>query len=83
MRPRPGQQRRQLGGIGRDLIGWREKIVGLGAVEDDQLKPARRDLIGGGVGGAVGAQRRRIEQPEPALAATAADFWMGPASASP
>jgi len=33
------QQRRELAGIERNLFGGRQEIVGIGAVEDQKLRP--------------------------------------------
>jgi hypothetical protein len=69
MRRRIGQQGRELSGIGRGLRGVGLEIVGIGAVEDQEFKPAQMQPIGRRAVGAIGHFGARIEEPHPTLAA--------------
>ena len=76
MRRRLRQQRRELGGIGGDLVGGRQIIVGIRAVEDQQGEPAGGEPVRVCPIKAISASRVRIEQTEPAPSAATAQLMI-------
>src|SRR5437868_14537080 len=74
MRSGVRQQRRELRGIGSHLVRWREEIVGVSTVKNEEVETADREPVRIGVLGAIATRAARIEEAEPAPPTAAAQF---------